>query len=301
MLKKHDILDKPGWYVLLYGNLKESVKHWSIFICPNYFLVRSCVIPFYLLNIFTFTTALRGSDCKLVLIIQPEDVKRHSSLKLHSKTPRRCWSEQVTHTYNREKQKWTCPHLRTPALELVLSDDEFGYDAEDGCTLKHNINVTLHKGASHLINTHIKKNNPLTDSNKSFLHKYITDAPQILQLYMSFKFHSESTDHHVLYYPVAHLWWVDVVGHIHNSAVMVTKAFYFGHHRGLDASVGHLIRFLTNKDPAARKSTKHKKVWPKLHRSLTDRTKRNHKKTSTNPTKYAIINNCTTRLMIPTE
>lgn len=49
---------------------------------------------------------------------------------------------------------------------------------------------------------------------------------------------------------VAHLLREDVVGHIHYTVVMVTVAFYFGHHRGFDAGVGHLVCFLVNEDPA---------------------------------------------------
>lgn len=50
---------------------------------------------------------------------------------------------------------------------------------------------------------------------------------------------------------ITHLWGEDVVGHIHHTVVMVTKAFHFGHHSGLNASIGHLISFLVDKDPAA--------------------------------------------------
>lgn len=48
-----------------------------------------------------------------------------------------------------------------------------------------------------------------------------------------------------------HLLGEDVVGNVHHSAVVVTQAFYFGHHRGLDAGVKRLVRFLVDEDPAA--------------------------------------------------
>lgn len=50
---------------------------------------------------------------------------------------------------------------------------------------------------------------------------------------------------------VTHLLGEDVVGHIHHTALIVTEAFDFGHYRGLDGGVGHLISFLMDKDPAA--------------------------------------------------
>lgn len=52
-----------------------------------------------------------------------------------------------------------------------------------------------------------------------------------------------------------HLLGEDVVGHIHHAVLMVTEAFYFGHHRGLDAGVDHLISFLVDEDPAAGQRT----------------------------------------------
>lgn len=49
---------------------------------------------------------------------------------------------------------------------------------------------------------------------------------------------------------VTHLLGEDVVSHVHHLVVMVTEAFYFGHHRGLDAGVDLLISFLMDEDPA---------------------------------------------------
>lgn len=40
---------------------------------------------------------------------------------------------------------------------------------------------------------------------------------------------------------------------------MITEAFYFGHHRGLNAGVRRLISFLMNEDPAAGQRTRQKK------------------------------------------
>lgn len=40
---------------------------------------------------------------------------------------------------------------------------------------------------------------------------------------------------------------------------MITKTFYFGHHRGLNASVSRLISFLMNEDPAAGQRTQQKR------------------------------------------
>lgn len=48
-----------------------------------------------------------------------------------------------------------------------------------------------------------------------------------------------------------HLLGEDIVGHVHHAVLMVTEAFYFGHHRGLDAGVDHLISFLVDEDPTA--------------------------------------------------
>lgn len=50
---------------------------------------------------------------------------------------------------------------------------------------------------------------------------------------------------------ITHLRGEDVVSHIHHTVVMVTKAFDFCHHSGLDAGVGHLISFFVDENPAA--------------------------------------------------
>lgn len=60
----------------------------------------------------------------------------------------------------------------------------------------------------------------------------------------------------VCYQGHTHLLGEDVVGHVHHSVVIVTKAFDFSHHRGLDAGVGHLVGFLVDEDPAAGQRTR---------------------------------------------
>lgn len=70
---------------------------------------------------------------------------------------------------------------------------------------------------------------------------------------------------------VTHLLGVDVVGHIHHMVVMVTEAFYFGHHRGLDAGLGHLISFLVDEDPAAGQRTRRKRFHSRWRGQLKNR------------------------------
>lgn len=60
----------------------------------------------------------------------------------------------------------------------------------------------------------------------------------------------------LLFMKITDLRRVDVVGHIHNMIVQTTKAFNFGHHRGLDASVNHLISLLVEENPTVEQREK---------------------------------------------